>query len=905
MRHKKIGGKFKKTVAVGLIVSMALGSATLRSFAKDVSDDSTSGSKTESSDSDSKSSVTSEEYSSERISTIYTNISKKYKLSDYTGEAVSIPVDSSVTGNSKSYLTTKVKGYEKNNKVLDLTSGKKVTLDFEVPEDGLYYMNFDYLSYDESILPVSMKMKVDGDYPFYECRSLEFETTWKLGDEPSYDRYDNEAVTIPNKQIQWESKYLMDSSYRHSDPLKVQLTKGKHSIELSVDEGNFLLGNISLEAPVTVEEYKGSSDKADGKELITIQGEDYTTTNDSAIHGVAEYDTSVDPYQAKDTVLNTLDSDSFSTAGRKVTYEFEVKTAGNYKIAANYRQSEKTDFPVFCDVAIDGKVPNSAFKDYSMAYTTKYKTATMQDSKGEDLSVHLEAGKHTISYTISMNPISYIMEEIDEVMSDVNDLALEITKVAGTNADKYRDLKLSKYIPNLEKTLYSYSDRLTKLEKSAVKWSDSDKNVAVMSSLIIAAKQLKSLADSPDSIPYRIDELSTSSNSVNHYLATTIDNLIANDLAIDRIYIYQDGAKLPSKPGFFKSCAMNVSRFVASFTYQAYSTKNTNSDHTQVWVNRSSQYVQIMQKMIDEKFTPKTGINVDISIMPDQYKLVLSNSSGNAPDVATGINYTIPYELGIRGALVNMAQYDDFKESTDGYEPGFFMTGSINDGIYSMPETMNFWVLFYRKDVLEKLNLEIPKTMDDVIDMLPKLQMRGLNFYYPTAGMTLMRNFHGTTPLIVQNGGSLYAKTAANGTAIGNEKSVNGFTKLTDLLICLSMLITSISISEMVICLSELRIMQHLICLQMQLLNFQVLGKLHLSQVLRNQTELLTVQSVDVLRAVLSLRAILRDRKRHGNLLNGGLQQRHRQSLDRLFRLHMVVNISGLRQIQKRLHSFL
>lgn len=86
-----------------------------------------------------------------------------------------------------------------------------------------------------------------------------------------------------------------------------------------------------------------------------------------------------------------------------------------------------------------------------MAYSTKYKTATMQDSKGEDLSVYLKEGKHTISYTISMNPISYIMEEIDEVMSDVNDLALEITKVAGTNADKYRDLKLSKYIPNLEK----------------------------------------------------------------------------------------------------------------------------------------------------------------------------------------------------------------------------------------------------------------------------------------------------------------------------------------------------------------------------------------------------------------------------------------------------------------------
>lgn len=55
-----------------------------------------------------------------------------------------------------------------------------------------------------------------------------------------------------------------------------------------------------------------------------------------------------------------------------------------------------------------------------------------------------------------------------------------------------------------------------------------------------------------------------------------------------------------------------------------------------------------------------------------------------------------------------------------------------------MPETMNFWVLFYRSDVLEKMNIGIPQTMEDVIDMLPTLQMRGLNFYYPTAGMLLM-----------------------------------------------------------------------------------------------------------------------------------------------------------------------
>ncbi|MBQ8625851.1 MAG: extracellular solute-binding protein, partial [Agathobacter sp.] len=326
-----------------------------------------------------------------------------------------------------------------------------------------------------------------------------------------------------------------------------------------------------------------------------------------------------------------------------------------------------------------------------------------------------------------------------------------------------------------------YADMLYALEESMIIYSNSDKNVAVMSSMIIAAEQLISLADNPDEIPYRIAELSTSANSVNRYLANTIDNLIKNNIAIDRVYIYQEDAELPKAPGFFQSLWMNILRFFASFTDQAYSTSNTDPEHLQVWVSRSSQYVQIMQKMIDEQFTPETGIEVDISIMPDQYKLVLANSSGNSPDVATGINYTVPYELAVRGALVDMTQFEDFQKVAEPYEPGFFLTGTIDDSVYSMPETMNFWVLFYRTDTLDKLGLEVPKTMDEVIDMLPELQMRGLDFYYPASGMLLMRNFHGTTPLIVQNGGTLYYDTAEQGTALGEEAAVAGFTALTDL----------------------------------------------------------------------------------------------------------------------------
>ncbi len=560
MRHKKIKSNVKKTVLLGMLAALTAASIGYKASATSETPD-TGGSDDTAKDAKAGISASvSGEYSSERIGTVYSVMSAKYTLQDYTGDALVFPAGDSTPEDFKSKLSEDTQGYSGGSKVLKVSAGNKIQLEIDVPQDGLYCAKLDYLSYDESILPVKASMSVDGEYPFYESRNLEFDTTWKLSDEPSYDRYDNETVTVPEKVIQWEQKYIKDSSYRHSEPLKLELKKGKHILEFYIKEGNALIGGITLDAPAKDAAYNGP-EKAEGSYIAEIEGEKYSFTNDSAIHAVAEYDTSLSPYEVKDTVLNTLDSDSFNSAGQKVTYTFDAPEAGNYYIALNYRQSEKTDFPVFLDVEVDGKVPNEAFRSYGMAYSTKYKTTTLEDSEGNKLSVNLEKGSHTISFTISMAPICYIMEEIDVIMSEVNDLALEITKVAGNNADKYRDLKLTRYIPGIEDTLYGYYDRLVELEKSAVQWSDSDKGVAVMSSLLIAAEQLKSLADSPDEIPYRIAELTTSQSSVTHFLATAVDNLITNDLAIDRLWIYQEGAELPKKPGIFKSAWMNIQRF--------------------------------------------------------------------------------------------------------------------------------------------------------------------------------------------------------------------------------------------------------------------------------------------------------------------------------------------------------
>ena len=84
----------------------------------------------------------------------------------------------------------------------------------------------------------------------------------------------------------------------------------------------------------------------------SIQGEDFTYRNNSSIRAVAEIDVNVSPRNLKESVLNTVDEASFDDAGLKLSYEFDVTTAGYYYVALNYLQSNKSDFPVFVDVSL-------------------------------------------------------------------------------------------------------------------------------------------------------------------------------------------------------------------------------------------------------------------------------------------------------------------------------------------------------------------------------------------------------------------------------------------------------------------------------------------------------------------------------------------------------------------------
>ncbi len=57
-----------------------------------------------------------------------------------------------------------------------------------------------------------------------------------------------------------------------------------------------------------------------------------------------------------------------------------------------------------------------------------------------------------------------------------------------------------------------------------------------------------------------------------------------------------------------------------------------------MWVSRGRDWAQIIKQMIDEDFTPETGIKVNVNVIPagEMQVLLLANTSGLAPDVALG-----------------------------------------------------------------------------------------------------------------------------------------------------------------------------------------------------------------------------------------------------------------------------
>lgn len=707
----------------------------------------------------------------------YSEVVRSYESYFYTGVNIIYPIADLVSDDR--FITTNVRG-SASEIVLDLQRHDQVNLYLEVEEAGVYAIAFDYFDYRDSMLNIEFSLRVNNRFLYRELSRLQFESNWEQSNEISLDRYGHQIVPTPSKVFYWNQQTLTDSSYRHSGPLGFSLEAGVNVLTIEVNEGSFLLGDLTLKAPGrALATY--TDNEVNGDQIIVIEAQEMTTRNDSSIRAGAEFNVDLTPYDTHRRVLNLLDGWSFKDPGQRVDYTFYVEEAGYYHIAFSYRQDFRIDFPTFREIHLNGEIPNDQLLSYAFPFTRQLEHLVVTDEASKNhMTFYLEAGENTLSLVVNIDPIRHVIERVDDMLVEINEFDLQVNRLSGSRRDRYRTIDIERFIPDAKTRLEGWANELDELYDSIRSYSSDVRRIGAFSQLEMVATQLRSLAKYPNRIPRRIGQLSEGTSSVTALLATLNQDLTFNPLTLDKIFITQCVDSLPNRAGLFRRTVESVRRFVNSFTDEAYSPNQRNPEHLQVWINRPRQYVEIIQQMADEYFTPETGIAVYFSLMPDQNRLILANASGDAPDVAASVHFTMPFELGIRDAVVDLTQFADFEEVVSVVPEGLLIPSIIGEGIYSIPETKNFFVFFYREDVLDALNIPVPNTMEEVTAVLPELQRLGMNFFHPAAGMFGLKHFGATMPLIYQNNGAFYGETVLN-TTIDAEEAITGIRQLTEL----------------------------------------------------------------------------------------------------------------------------
>ncbi|WP_408007669.1 extracellular solute-binding protein [Pseudalkalibacillus sp. A8] len=666
---------------------------------------------------------------------------------------------------------------------------KELQLSINVPKEGLYTIEVDYYALPGKIIPIERGIKVNGEFQYYESRRIVLPRLWKdTVKKFEEDRLGNQVYPKQEEIHTWQNRPFMDASYLYDRPLKFHLKKGENTISLLNIREPMLLGQVTVKSPEKHASYKEYLQKHDDEEqtkgLLEIEAEHPYSKSDSSIRALSNGEPNVTPNRGSKLSLNAFGGDTWQAGGQAVTWKIQVDETGFYQLAFKYNQYFNVNVPVYRTIKIDGEVPFGEMLKYPFDYTTEWRNETLSDANGKPYQFFLTKGEHELTLISNPSPYQPVISTIKDVMKEVNDLSLEIQMATGKSSDIYRDWDIEEQIPDIVPRLNRLAGELREKYEYLEKLSDSKPDQA--RNLMISAKQMEDIADEPAKIPVRFKELSQSSGSVTQKLGDLLLLLPNQPLQFDKFYVYSD-KKLPdAKANLLQKASSMAVNFFSSFTKDYNQVSSTDEDSIEIWVNRPRQYVMLMQQMANEDFTKETGIKVNLSLMPSEEKLILANASNESPDLALGVTQKFPFELSVRQALADLSKFPDYDQVAKRFSPGALLPFIYDEGTYALPETQEFYVLFYRKDILQALNMSVPDTWEDVRKMLPKLQRFGMNFYVPIAGMGGLKESPVTVPYIYQNGGELFNEDGMS-TAIGSNAALKGFKQMTNLFTIYSM----------------------------------------------------------------------------------------------------------------------
>lgn len=665
--------------------------------------------------------------------------------------------------NAVSYTSAAVKNGEFD--IFEMSEGSKLRYDFDVPADGEYCVLLSYSSNDSENLNEKFEysLKFDDAYPNSEFEKLEMPFFWENYGENRIDAWGNEFAAEQTATKDFIEKYVEDSTGITLEPYTVTLNKGRHSLELSVLSGSFNLKSVRLrtpENPVTYEEYI-----ADFSDVKIYEGEQKNIEAENAAYKSSkslvpksdESDPSITPISDEKSVINSIGSGSWSAPGQTIIWKVYVPEDCLYKIGFKYKQDELMNGISYRRMRIDGRIPFKEADRIEFEYDTGWRFKEFSDSKDSEYLLYLTEGYHTISLEVTLGEVSNYYQRLEKQVSLIGNEYLKIAMITGDTPDKNRDYDLFQQVPDLSETLNTIESELSSLATD-MKQLNGDRAGSIIATINNMVRIVNLMLKNPYDAHIYLSDYYTNYTSISAWLY----DMKSMPLALDKIVLGAPDKEFEGiKASAFEKIGFSVKKFLASFTDVYATNTDDEEDSLTIWVNWGMDQTQVLSNLIQSDFTQKTGIKVNLKIV--NATIAKGILSGDPPDIALHLQRTEPVNLAMRDVLYDLSQFDDCEEVLKRFQSTAADPYKYNGGLYALPDTQSFYILYYRKDILEELNIEVPKTWEDFIDATVEIQRKKMNVWMPytniSAATTVNTGIGGLSlfpTLVLQNGLSLY-----------------------------------------------------------------------------------------------------------------------------------------------------
>ncbi|MBQ0001700.1 MAG: extracellular solute-binding protein [Clostridiales bacterium] len=697
-------------------------------------------------------------------------------------------------------IAVDVLGYSEGEEVKEVEEGlftdstSKVSWIVDVPEEGLYNILLDYYPVESRGVKVERALYINDELPFEDAANMTFGRIFTDAAAPRVDNQGNEIRPSQKEILDWQSAYCRDDMGYITEPYEFYFKKGENTLSFVGVNEPMIIGGLTLKAITpkqTYAEYKdacsGSEASGEGRTYSQIlQGEDSVRRSDPSLY--AKYDRSsptTSPYSVTKTVLNYTGGDAWRSSGQWIEWNFSVPEDGYYHFMIKGRQNYDRGSVSCRRVLIDGEVPFKELDAVAFPYENDWNCMELADESGTPYQVYLEKGDHTIRLEATLGTLGGILESLEDSTFRLNQIYRQLLVYVGANPDQYRDYNIQQVYPDVIKAMDLESLRLFKIVDDMVAYSGQKAgNIATAQTI---AQQLERFVQKPNKITL---EFTTFKDNIT---ALGTASLGMSETRMDVDYITVSGVDVKNKKekaGILASAAHEVKSFIASFIvdYNAVGDvydEGASDDIIKVWVLTGRDQGTILKAMVDDTFTPDSGIKVNVEVVA-QDAVLNAVMAGRGPNVILSAGADQPVNYALRGSAENLAQFPDLQDVLKDFTPSSYEQYRLDDAIYGIPETQTFNVMFYREDVMEELGLELPNTWKELIELLPTIQGNNLSIGIPTAAGSsttsvatnaAMANYPDLSlyfTLLYQYGGDMYNENGTR-TTVDTEAGVKAF----------------------------------------------------------------------------------------------------------------------------------